>query len=93
MALGIVRGDLDLVAWEGDTICLAEVKTRTTRTVATADASVDEQKRRTLRRLARHYLRQVSDEDVSARFDILSIYFEDGKRPDFDLFRGAFGWR
>jgi len=54
---GIVRGDLDLVAWENDTICFIEVKTRTTRAVATAEASVDEQKRRTLRRLARHYLR------------------------------------
>ena len=90
---GIARGDLDLVAWEGDTICFVEVKTRTTRAVATAEASVDEQKRRTLRRLARHYLRQLSDEEVPARFDILSIYFEEGKSAEFDLFRGAFGWR
>jgi putative endonuclease len=53
---------------------------------------VDEQKRRTLRRLARHYLRQLQREDVPIRFDILSIYFEEGKSADFDLFRGAFGW-
>lgn len=89
---GIARGDLDLVAWEGDTICFIEVKTRTTRAVATAEASVDEHKRRTLRRLARNYLRQLQREDVPARFDILSIYFEEGKSTDFDLFRGAFGW-
>jgi putative endonuclease len=94
---GIVRGDLDLIAWEGDTLCFIEVKTRTTRAVATAEASVDEDKRRNLRRLARHYLRQLPDRDrnagdVPVRFDILSIYFEEGKSPDFDLFRAAFGW-
>src|SRR5271170_1148383 len=59
---GIARGDLDLVAWEGDTIGVVEVKTRTTRAVATAEASGDEQRRRTLRRLVRHYLRQLPDE-------------------------------
>ena len=90
---GIARGDLDLVAWEGDTICFVEVKTRTTRAVATAEASVDEQKRRTLRRLARHYLRQLPDQELPVRFDILSIYFEEGKSADFGLFRGAFGWQ
>jgi putative endonuclease len=89
---GIVRGDLDLIAWEGDTLCFVEVKTRTTRAVATAEASVDEDKRRTLRRLARHYLRQLPKQDVPVRFDILSVYFEEGKPADFDLFRGAFGW-
>jgi putative endonuclease len=89
---GRARGDLDLVAWEGDTICFIEVKTRTTRAVATAEASVDEHKQKTLLRLARHYLRQLPDEDVPVRFDILSIYFEPGKAAEFELFRGAFGW-
>jgi len=94
---GIVRGDLDLIAWEGDTLCFVEVKTRTTRAVATAEASVDEDKRRAIRRLARHYLRQLPNAqrdapEVPVRFDILSIYFEEGKPTDFDHFRGAFGW-
>jgi putative endonuclease len=94
---GIVRGDLDLIAWEGDALCFVEVKTRTTRAVATAEASVDEDKRRVLRRLARHYLRQLPDREtvtreMPVRFDILSIYFEEGKPADFDHFRGAFGW-
>ena len=89
---GIVRGDLDLIAWEHDTLCFVEVKTRTTRAVATAEASVDEDKRRNLRRLARHYLRQLPSSDVAVRFDILSVYFEEGKTAEFDLFRSAFGW-
>jgi putative endonuclease len=88
---GRARGDLDLVAWEADTLCIVEVKTRTTRAVATAEASVDELKRKTLMRLARHYVRQLPEQDVAVRFDILSIYFEAGKARDFELFRGAFG--
>src|SRR5271154_103436 len=51
-----VRGDLDLVAWEGVTLCFIEVKTRSSRNVATAESAVDEDKTRVLRRMARQYL-------------------------------------
>lgn len=87
-----LRGDIDLIAWDGDTLCFVEVKTRSTRDVATAEAAVDEDKRRTLRRLARSYMRQLPDREVPARFDILSIYFEKEKAAEFELFRGAFDW-
>jgi putative endonuclease len=89
---GRLRGDVDLIAWHGDTLCFIEVKTRTTRDVATAEAAVDEDKRRTLRRLARSYIRQLPHKDIAARFDILSIYLEKEKAPEFELFRGAFDW-
>jgi putative endonuclease len=84
------RGDLDLIAWQDDTLCFIEVKTRTTRAVAPAYMAVDQEKRRILRRLARHYMRQLPDRDVAARFDVLSIYFEAGKPPDYELLPGAF---
>jgi putative endonuclease len=87
-----LRGDIDLIAWDGGTLCFIEVKTRTTRDVATAEAAVDEDKRRTLRRLAGNYRRQLPHKDVTARFDILSIYFEKEKAAEFELFRGAFDW-
>ena len=74
------------------TLCFVEVKTRTTRAVAPAHLAVDEDKRRTLRRLARHYLRQLPTRDVPTRFDILSIYFERDKPAAFEHFPGAFGW-
>lgn len=89
---GRLRGDLDLIAWHGDTLCFIEVKTRTTRDVATAEAAVDEDKRRTLRRLARNYMRQRSSREITARFDILSIYLEKEKAAEFELFRSAFDW-
>ena len=86
------RGDLDLVAWEKGVLCFIEVKTRTTRAVAPAEAAVDGDKKRMLRKMAHYYLRHLPNGDVPIRFDILSIYFEAGKSPDYRLFRGAFGW-
>jgi putative endonuclease len=90
------RGDLDLIAWcperGADTLCFIEVKTRTTRAIAPAYLAVDEDKRRILRRLARHYMRQLPNRDVNARFDILSIYFEAGKPPAYELIPHAFGF-
>lgn len=86
------RGDLDLVAWEKDVLCFIEVKTRTTRAVAPAEAAVDADKKRMLRKMAHYYLRQLSEKNVAIRFDILSIYFEKERLPEFTLFRGAFGW-
>jgi|ERR1700728_1944820 putative endonuclease len=86
-------GDLDIIAWKGDTLCFIEVKTRTTRDVAPAHLAVDHRKRRVLRRLARHYMRQLPPgSKLQTRFDILSIYFERDKPPDFEHFPGAFGW-
>jgi putative endonuclease len=84
-------GDIDLIGWDGDCLCFIEVKTRTTRDVASAESAVDEHKRKTLRKMARHYLRQLPAPSA-VRFDVVAIYFEDGKTPEFTLFKSAFGW-
>lgn len=85
-------GDLDLIAWHGDTLCFVEVKTRTTRAVAPAHVAVDADKRRAMRRLARHYMRQLPKRGVPTRFDILSVYFEKDRPADFEHYPEAFGW-
>ena len=85
------RGDIDLIAWEGDTLCFIEVKTRAGRDVATAESAVNEEKRQVLRRLARMYLKTVEPAPESVRFDVLSVYFT-GSESEAMLFRGAFGW-
>jgi putative endonuclease len=84
-------GDIDLIGWDSDCLCFIEVKTRTTREVATAESAVDESKRRTLRKIARHYLRHLPD-PAGIRFDVVAIYFEDDKAADFTLLKGVFGW-
>ena len=85
-------GDLDLIAWEQGTLCFIEVKARSSHAVAEAEAAVDRDKRRTLRRLAWHYLRYLPTPSSEARFDVLTVYFEEGLEAEFHLFRGAFGW-
>jgi putative endonuclease len=87
-----LRGDLDLVAWDGDTLVIFEIKTRTARDLAPADAEVDSHKRQQLRRMAAAYLAQLPEAHRSAvpvRFDILSVYLLAGG-SQFEHFPNAF---
>jgi len=83
------RSELDLVGWEGDTLCFIEVKTRTTRAVLPAEAAVDAEKQRDLSRVAREFLRRMKG-DPLFRFDIVSVYPESERAPEIELFRQAF---
>ncbi|MHB8302314.1 MAG: YraN family protein [Acidobacteriaceae bacterium] len=88
-----LRGDIDLIGWDGEWLCMIEVKTRSSRSFQPAEAAVDRAKRTTLMRMAREYARQLENPDpVPVRFDVVSVYFSTGK-PEFELFRGAFDWR
>jgi putative endonuclease len=90
---GYQRGDLDLIAWQGEMLCFVEVKTRTAHDIAAAEVSVDSNKRHTLRKLARAYIRQLPMKaNPPVRFDILSVYLIPGKEKEFVHFEAAFGW-
>ncbi|MGO9338325.1 MAG: YraN family protein [Terracidiphilus sp.] len=90
---GYQRGDLDLIAWQGPLLCFIEVKTRTAHDMAAAEVAVDSDKRNTLRKLARHYVRQLPMKaSPPVRFDVLSVYLIPGQEKEFVHFEGAFGW-
>lgn len=90
---GNVPGDLDLIAWQGPMLCIVEIKTRTAHDLTPAEAAVDSQKRHVLRRLARHYVRQLPQETPPpVRFDVLSVYLVPGKEKEFVHFENSFGW-
>lgn len=90
---GDLPGDIDLIAWQGTMLCFVEVKTRSTHDDAPAEISIDAHKRTTLRRLARQYVRQLTQETAPpVRFDALSVYLLPGKKTEFQHFEGAFGW-
>ena len=90
-----MRGDVDLIGWDGDALCLVEVKTRTARDSTPAESAVDEEKRAMVRNLARAYLRTLPEIERSAipvRFDVVSVYSINGKN-EFEIFKNAFGWQ
>jgi putative endonuclease len=90
---GDLRGDLDLIAWQGPMLCFVEVKTRTARDATPAEVAVDSHKRNLLRRLAHRYVHQLPLQTApSVRFDILSVYLVPGRKKQFEHFEGAFGW-
>ena len=88
---GTIAGDVDLIAWKEDLLCIVEVKTRSAHTITPAEAAVDEHKRHTLRRLARAYVRQLARPDIpQVRFDVISVYLEPTKEPEIHHFQSAF---
>lgn len=90
---GNLRGDIDLLAWQGSMLCVIEVKTRSTHDLAPAESKVDSHKRHMLRRLARQYVRQLPQETrPQVRFDVVSVYLVPGKEREFLHFENAFGW-
>ncbi len=81
------KGELDLVGWEGKTLCFIEVKTRGSRGEIPAEAAVGMKKRDELIATARLYRRRVAPE-TSHRFDVVSVYL--GKKVEIELMRDAF---
>jgi putative endonuclease len=82
------KSELDMVGWNEGVLCFIEVKTRTTRAVAPAEAAVDAEKRHDLRRVARDYLRQ-APENAPTRFDIVTVYL-DKPKPEITIIKRAF---
>ncbi len=82
------RSELDLVGWDGETLCFIEVKTRQTRDFMPAEAAVDAEKQRDLSRVAQEFLRKVEGKPP-VRFDVVSVYLAGGK-AEIELFQDAF---
>ncbi len=86
-------GDIDLIAWREQLLCIVEVKTRTAHDLTPAEVAVDSHKRTMLRRLARQYVRQLPRKTApQVRFDVISVYLVPGKEKEFVHFEGTFGW-
>lgn len=69
----VVQAEIDLVAYEGDTLCFVEVKTRASDWFAAPEANVDLRKQRQISRAARAYRRTFGIAGESYRYDVVSV--------------------
>jgi len=83
-----VTGEIDLIAFEGDTLCFIEVKTRTSDEFTGPLSAVDLRKQRQITRTARIYRRIFGIRDVKYRYDVVTIVIRRGRLPEIELVKG-----
>ena len=66
-------GEIDIVALDGDTVVLCEVKTRRSASKGTPEEAVTPAKRRRYAKLAQAYLLHAGVEPVPVRFDVITL--------------------
>ena len=69
----VVEAELDLVAYDGPTLCFVEVKTRASDWFAAPEANVDLRKQRQVTRAARAYRRLLGLTDAPRRYDVVTV--------------------
>ena len=74
------RGELDIIAWDGDVLVFVEVRARHADDFGDVAESIGASKRAALIRTARGYLRTHDLEEAPVRFDVVTFAGEDLER-------------
>lgn len=75
--------DLDIIAQEGNTLVVVEVKTRRNRLFGDPEEAIDYKKRRSLLSVINHYVK-THHTCRSVRFDVISVVGMIGTTPEID---------
>lgn len=88
----IVNAEIDLVAYEHNTLCFVEVKTRASDWFAPPQANIDLRKRRQIARAARAYRQLFELEGQPYRYDVVTVVLSDAESPQIELLRNYFAF-
>jgi len=85
----VIKAEIDLVAYDGDTLCFIEVKTRASDWFAPPQVNVDLRKRRQISRAARAYRQMLGIEHQPYRYDVVTVIpnEKDPSTPEVELLR------
>jgi len=83
-------GEIDIVARDGDTLVLIEVKTRRGTRFGGPVAAVNFRKQRRLVNMARSYVLGLSGPEPPCRFDVVGVTLASGEPPVVELLVNAF---
>ena len=83
----VIRAEIDLVAYDGETLCFIEVKTRASDWFASPEVNVDLRKRRQITRAARVYRQMLGIQNEPHRYDVVTVVLNDASTPHIELLR------
>ncbi|MBI4342580.1 MAG: YraN family protein [Candidatus Omnitrophica bacterium] len=83
-------GELDVVAWDGQTLCFVEVRSASSDAWGGPLASITDRKRQRLIRAARWYLKRLNALPEEIRFDVVAVDWSGPDAPHLELVRSAF---
>jgi putative endonuclease len=84
-----LTAEIDVVAYDGDTLVFAEVKTRTSAHLAAPERAVDLRKQRQIARAARRYRQLMKVIEEPYRYDVVTV-LRGENRDEIELLRGYF---
>ena len=85
----VVTAEIDIVAYDGPTLCFVEVKTRESGDFAPPQANVDLRKRRQIARAALAYRRMLGLVNEPYRYDVVTVVAKPGgAEPRIQLLKG-----
>ncbi|MBN2317862.1 MAG: YraN family protein [Acidobacteria bacterium] len=83
-------GEVDIIAFEGETLVFVEVKTRASGQFGEPWEFVDRKKQYRIRRTAERFIADHEMNRYTYRFDIVSVVIRPGAKEEVRLFRNAF---
>jgi putative endonuclease len=84
----VINAEIDVVAYDAETLCFVEVKTRASDDFAPPQVNVDLRKRRQIARAALAYRRMLALTTAPYRFDVVTVVLPvDGSAPRVQLIK------
>jgi len=81
------EAEADIIAWDGDTLAIVEVKARESADYGPPERAIGEEKRRHILRAARAYARKANVDWSKVRLDVVTVILR--HPPEIHLYRDA----
>ena len=81
----VVTAEIDLIAYDRNTLCFVEVKTRASDWFASPEVNVDLRKRRQITRAARAYRQMLGITNEPYRYDVVTVVLPQDSTPQIEL--------